>query len=326
MKLRRLYLPLLFLPGSSHLGAQESSSVFNFLSLPSSAHGVALGGRNISLIEDDASLSFQNPALLGSVSNNTLGLNFLTYMRGTKSGSASFARLHGERGTWGINAQFTGYGSIRETDITGAQTGSSRPLDVALSGLYSYNLGERWAGGAAGKLIYSNYAGHTSFAMAADLGINYYDEEIDFSLSAVAANLGGQLKAFGDKRERLPFNLMVGFTKRLAHAPLRIHVTMSDLTRWSAKYYYSADGNTKGGRIFMNHFTLGVDLIPSDRFYIGMGWDFRRAYEMKAAGSGHMAGLSVGAGMMLKRFQIGIAYAKYHVSSPTFSVSLSTRL
>lgn len=192
--------------------------------------------------------------------------------------------------------------------------------------MYSYNLGERWAGGAAGKLIYSNYAGYTSFAMAADLGINYYDEEIDFSLSAVAANLGGQLKAFGDKRERLPFNLMVGFTKRLAHAPLRIHVTMSDLTRWSAKYYYSADGNTKGGRIFMNHFTLGVDLIPSDRFYIGMGWDFRRAYEMKAAGSGHMAGLSVGAGMMLKRFQIGIAYAKYHVSSPTFSVSLSTRL
>ncbi len=327
MNPRKLFAILtIMLLGTLPLHAQESSSVFNFLSLPQSAHATALGGKNISLIEDDASLTFQNPALLSTVSNNTIGLNFLTYMRGAKSGSTSYARAHKERGTWGINAQFTGYGKIKETDESGQQLGDFRPLDFAVSGLYSYTLTDRLAGGATGKIIYSSYAGYNSLAMAVDLGLNYYLEDKDFSLSAVAANLGGQLKAFGDKHERLPFNLAVGFTKRLAHAPLRIHVTMNDLTRWHSKYFYNPEGKSKGGHILMSHFAIGLDIIPSDRFYIAAGWDFRRAYEMKAAGSGHMAGLSVGAGLHLKRFQLGLAYAKYHVSSPTLSVSLSTSL
>ena len=58
--------------------AQESNSVFNFLRLPVSAHSTALGGSNISLIEDDASLIFDNPALLTSVSDKTLNLDFMT--------------------------------------------------------------------------------------------------------------------------------------------------------------------------------------------------------------------------------------------------------
>ena len=98
---------------------QESASVFSFLNLPTSAHTVALGGRNISTIEDDASLIFQNPALMASVSNNSMNLNFMTYMRGSKTGSASFVRLQGERGTWGTGIQFVGYGKMQETTETG---------------------------------------------------------------------------------------------------------------------------------------------------------------------------------------------------------------
>lgn len=44
--------------------AQESQTEYNFLRLPVSAHSAALGGDNITLIEDDASLIFANPALL----------------------------------------------------------------------------------------------------------------------------------------------------------------------------------------------------------------------------------------------------------------------
>ncbi len=326
MSLRKTFILATLLHSTLYLHAQESSSVFNFLTLPNSAHATALGGKNISLIEDDASLTFQNPALLSTVSSNTIGLNFLTYMRGAKSGSASYARAHKERGTWGINAQFAGYGKTQETNELGQQLGDFRPLDVALSGLYSYTLTDKLAAGVSAKFIYSGYAGYTSLAMGVDLGLNYYLEDKDFSLSAVAANLGGQLKAFGDTYERLPFNLVVGFTKRLAHAPLRINVTMSDVTRWSSKYFYNPEGKSKFGRILLNHFTIGLDIVPSDRFYLAAGWDFRRAFEMKAAGSGHLAGLSVGAGIHLKRFQLGLAYARYHVSAPTFNVSLSTNL
>ena len=306
--------------------AQESTSVFNFLNLPTSAHTTALGGRNISLIEDDASLIFQNPALLASVSDNSLNLNFMTYMRGSKTGSASFSRIAGERGTWGVGVQFVGYGNMKETLETGEELGDVRALDMAISGMYSYSLSERWVGAATGKIIYSKYADYTSCGLAVDLGLNYYDEEHDFSVSAVAANLGGQVKAFGEDHERLPFNLQLGFTKSLGHAPIRFSVTMVDISRWSSKYYYHVSKKPKGGSILMNHFCVGVDIIPTKQFYVAAGFNFRRAYEMKAAGSSHAAGLSAGAGLNIKKFKLGLAYAKYHVSAPTLSVSLSYSL
>ena len=305
---------------------QESTSVFNFLNLPTSAHTTALGGRNISLIEDDASLIFQNPALLASVSDNSLNLNFMTYMRGSKTGSASFSRIAGERGTWGVGVQFVGYGNMKETLETGEELGDVRALDMAISGMYSYSLSERWVGAATGKIIYSKYADYTSCGLAVDLGLNYYDEEHDFSVSAVAANLGGQVKAFGEDHERLPFNLQLGFTKSLGHAPIRFSVTMVDISRWSSKYYYHVSKKPKGGSILMNHFCVGVDIIPTKQFYVAAGFNFRRAYEMKAAGSSHAAGLSAGAGLKIKKFKLGLAYAKYHVSAPTLSVSLSYSL
>lgn len=305
---------------------QESTSVFNFLNLPTSAHTTALGGRNISLIEDDASLIFQNPALLASVSDNSLNLNFMTYMRGSKTGSASFSRIAGERGTWGVGVQFVGYGNMKETLETGEELGDVRALDMAISGMYSYSLSERWVGAATGKIIYSKYADYTSCGLAVDLGLNYYDEEHDFSVSAVAANLGGQVKAFGEDHERLSFNLQLGFTKSLGHAPIRFSVTMVDISRWSSKYYYHVSKKPKGGSILMNHFCVGVDIIPTKQFYVAAGFNFRRAYEMKAAGSSHAAGLSAGAGLNIKKFKLGLAYAKYHVSAPTLSVSLSYSL
>ncbi len=323
---RRLLTSLFSLLCASTMAAQESTSVFNFLSLPNSAHTTALGGKNISLIEDDASLTFQNPALLSSVSNNTINFNFLTYMKGCKAGSASFARIAGERGTWGVNAQFVGYGSMTETNELGEVLGDVNALDMAISGLYSYNLSDRWAAGATGKLIYSKYAEYTSFAMAVDLGLNYYDEDHDFSFSAVAANLGGQIKAFGDDHERLPFDLAFGFTKGVANLPVRISVTMTDFSRWSSKYFYSDDGDPSFGHILMNHFNVGVDILPINAMYIALGYNFRRAYEMKAAGSSHAAGLTAGIGINIKKLKLGLAYAKYHVSAPAFSVSAAYSL
>lgn len=322
----RLLFVLSFLGCTTILWGQESSSVFSFLELPTSAHTVALGGKNISTIEDDASLIFQNPALLGSVSNNTMNLNFMTYMRGSKTGSASFVRTQGERGTWGAGIQFLGYGSMQETNAAGEVLGDMHAIDMAFNGMYSYMLSERWAGGATGKMIYSKYADYSSVALAVDLGLNYYDDENDFSFSVVAANMGGQVKAFSDDHEHLPFDLQVGFSKSLGHAPIRFTVAMNNLTRWGSKYFYHVSKKPKGGNVLMNHFDVGVDIIPIQQFYIAAGYNFRRAYEMKAAGGSHGAGLSFGAGINIKKFKFGLAYAKYHVSAPTLAFSANYSL
>ena len=324
--MRRIHFILLFFTCACHLMAQESQSVFNFLSLSSSSHANALGGKNVSSIDNDLSLTFQNPALLSSVEDNTINFNFMTYMKGSKSGSAAFSRIAGDRGTWGVSAQFVGYGSMKETLDTGEIIGETHALDMSLGGMYSYSLNDHWVGGVTGKFLYSKYASYNSCALAVDLGINYYDADQDLSLSAVATNMGGQVKAFGDIHERLPFNLSLGMTKGIAHAPVKVTVTLSDLTRWSKDYFYNPGEEPGFGKIFINHFNLGVEILPTDRIYLALGYNFRRANEMKAAGSSHAAGLTLGAGINLKRFNIGVAYAKYHISAPSLSFSLGYSL
>ena len=49
--------------------AQESQEVYSFLRLPVSAHVAALGGDNVTLTNDDATVIFHNPALITGVSD-----------------------------------------------------------------------------------------------------------------------------------------------------------------------------------------------------------------------------------------------------------------
>lgn len=327
-KLQRTLLLLFALASAACSQAQDASTtIFNFLRLPASSHSMALGGIQVAAPDDDAALLLQNPALMSNVSSRSINLGFLSYMQGCKSANASYAMAAGERGTWGVGAQLLGYGSMKEMNVDGVELGDYSALDMALSGGYSYTLTDHWAGGALGKFVYSKYGHFTSVALAVDLGLNYLNNSGDFSFSLVAANLGGQVKSFGDKREHLPFDLRAGITKQLANAPIRFSVSMVDLTRWSSNYYYNpAREKEKGGRIFMNHFLLGIDILPIEQLYIAAGYNFRRASELKAAGSSHAAGLSFGAGVNLKRFKVGVSYAKYHVSMPAFMANVQCQL
>lgn len=321
-RLLGVLLALALLPASS--SAQGSSSVFDFLNLPTSSHAMALGGKNLSLIEDDASLIFQNPALMSSVSDKTLNLNFLTYMQGSKAGNISYVQAQGERGTWSAMAQFVGYGDMDETDSEGNIIGTERMLDMNISGGYSYLLSDRWAGGVSGKFLYSYYAGYSSIALAVDLGLNYYNSEKDFSFSVVAANLGGQVSAFGEIAESLPMDLQLGLSKGLGQLPVRLHLTFYDMFRWSKDYYYNPDGNLNGFQIFLNHINLGADItLYQGRFWLGLGYNFRRGQEMKAGGSSHAAGLTLGAGINIKKLKLGVAYGNYHIGAPTLSFTLA---
>lgn len=296
--------------------AQESTTAYNFLRLPVSAHVAALGGDNISLIADDASLIFHNPALINDVSDRSINLNFMTYMEGAKTASAAYMMAAGDRGTWGVNAQYMDYGTMKETTAEGQEVGTFSARDIAIGGTFAYALTNSLSGGITAKFITSHIAGYNSLAVGVDLGLNYYDEDLDLSLSAVARNLGGQVKAYDDEFERIPLDLQVGATKRLGQSPLRFSATLSRLNDWSQGF----------GR----HLAIGADVLLSEAFYIAVGYNFRRASEMKISDdegeSAHGAGFSVGAGLQLERFKLHVAYGKYHVSASSILINLSYAL
>ena len=307
-------LMLWLLPFNTH--AQESRTQYNFLRLPVSAHGAALGGDNITIIEDDPTLIFANPALLSSVSDKTIALNYMNYMSGANTASASFNRTVKDRASWAVAAQYIDYGKMKETDQWNNVLGEFSAKDIAVTGYFSYLLTNRLAGGITAKVISSYIADYNSIAIGVDLGLNYYDEERGWSLSAVAKNLGGEVKAYDDNYGRMPIDVQVGVSKTLKGAPFRLSATLTDLTHWNYR--------------FINHLNAGVDVLLSDKIWIGAGYNFRRAHEMKIQSnddeSRHGAGLSLGAGINLERFRINIAYGKYHVSSSSILVNLAYTL
>lgn len=296
--------------------AQDSRTGYNFLRLPVSAHAAALGGDNISIIEDDESMIFNNPALLSSVSDKTINLNYMNYMSGANTASASFNKIIKERASVAASAQFVDYGKMKETDENNIQTGEFSAKDISIAGYFSYMLTDRLAGGITAKFITSYIGDYNSIAMGVDLGLNYYDPEKEWSVSLVAKNLGGQMKAYDDQYDRMPIDIQLGASKRFAHMPFRISATLVDLNHLDYK--------------FINHLVAGVDIIISPTIWVGAGYNFRRANEMKITEtdgeSSHGAGLSFGAGINLERFKLNLAYGKYHVSSSSILINLAYSL
>ena len=142
-------------------------------------------------------------------------------------------------------------------------------------------------------------------AVGVDLGLNYTDSVGDLSIAIAAKNLGGQVKAYDEEFEKIPFDLQVGITKRLTNSPFRFSATLSRLHDWDQG--------------FIKHLALGADVLLSETIYLAAGYNFRRAHEMKITdgdgSSSHGAGLSFGAGISLERFKLHIGYGKYHVSA-----------
>ena len=326
-------LALSLLPWAT-ASAQEYSSAFNTLRLPASVHVAALGGQNVSLIEDAPTAGWANPALYANAADKSLALNIMTYAVGSQWMGAHFTKAFGERHTLAVGAQYMNFGSMDETDETGATTGSINAKDFVIGAGYSYLLSDRWSGGANAKFLVSNLAGYSAMALSVDVGLNYYDEDNDLSVSTSLQNVGTQVKAYENGiHTHLPFALSVGFTKGMAHLPVRFHVTMTDVTRWKSSYYVlpeNKDNEDKQkvsfGKKALNHFIVGVDVLPTDYLYIAAAYNFRRAYELKASGSSHLAGFSVGAGLNIKRFQFGISYAKYHQAGNSIMASAAYTL
>ena len=306
--------------------AQESAAVFNFLRLPLSAHVAALGGNNISLIEDDITLAYNNPALLINVSDNTLNLNYMTYITDSKVAGAMYNKVFGERSVGAIAARYVDYGSFDGYDENNTATGKFEAKDIEIKLMYSYLLTDMLSGGVSGKFITSKYESYSSIALGVDLGLNYYDEEKNFSASLTFNNLGGQVKAFDDKTEKLPFDIQFGFTKRFAHAPLRLSVTLNNLNHWDKKYFYNADGSEDNfSEMVFKHAVFGADLLLGNNFTVSLGYNYRISQELSVAGS-KWDGITAGANLAIKRVKLGASYSKLHVSSSSLLFNISYTL
>ncbi len=311
--MRKRLLYILAFCTSLGASAQSGSDAYEFLNIPVSAHTAALGGRNVSILDDDVTLVFDNPALLSNVSDKMLTLDYASYISSSRKLATAFAKTINDRASWSIGAQMLSYGSMTETDASGNEVGEFSAKDIDVQGSFAYMLSDYWSGGVSAKVLTASYAEYSSVALGVDLGLNYCDEVKGLSMSLVAQNLGGQVDPLYETHESLPFNLAFGFSKSLSNAPLRLSFTFDDIT--------NRDDNP-----FVHHLTMGVDILPSRNSWIALGYNFRRAKEMKLADGSHWAGLSLGMGINIKKVKIGAAWGKYHAAASSLVLNASMAL
>lgn len=311
--------------------AEEGATAYEFLNIPTSSHAWALGGTNIAIIDDDVTLADQNPALLGPEIDMQLGVNYMLYMGNSNFAGARFGKAAGERGAWGAGIRYLNYGSMKEFDHGGVELGSFSAQDMVFEGTYTHDITDRLRGGINVKMVYSHYADYSAFAMAADVGINYYNEERDQSLSVVLKNMGGQLKRFDKDYDRLPFDIQLGYMQALGMSPFSISINALHLTKWKLPYYsHSKDEPDKqqvlkenfGSNLF-RHLIFGLQYAPSEKFYAALAYNYKRATDMSVYQRNFLSGFSLGIGFRVRAWRADISYAMPHKGASSLMLNLS---
>ena len=326
MKYIKLTILLVCLPFLSY--AQSGKNTYDFLRFPTSSRANALGGHTVSLVELEPSLVFHNPALLGGEMDGMVNVNYMNYISNINIGSAIFTKAFRERSSWGVGATYINYGNMKEMNENNEYLGMFSAQDVGLHAFYAYDLSEKWRGGLSLKALYSTIADYSSFGLAVDAGLSYFDTEKDFSFGLALKSIGAQLKYYEDERQNIPWDLQMGFTKRMAHAPVRVSATAMYLNRWK---FDSIDktADAKEDSFFetaFKHLVLGVELIPSDNIWVGIGFNPKTKMDMKLQSGNGLGGFSIGGGVKVSRFNVGASIARYHPSATSLMVSVTMSL
>ena len=134
----------------------------------------------------------------------------------------------------------------------------------------------------------------------------------------------------------MPFDLQIGYTQSLEHAPIRVSVTARNLTRWKLPYHAIESSSYTGGDEIVEksgfvdnlfrHLIFGVEFLPTDRIYIGVGYNYKTRTDMRTAHRNFLSGFSIGGGIKVRMFGIGVALAQQHTGATTLMVNLSTNL
>lgn len=342
MKRLRYFILLIIL--SKLLSAQNSGeAVYEFASIPNAAHVAALG-ENYSLAGEDLAFAYANPALLSPVHNEKFfcsWANIGSSGLGINMGHASYAFSKGNY-MFACGTHFINYGKFEQYSELGSYQGNFTAGDYLFFGTAAIKITDKISAGATLKPVYSSYESYNSFGMLCDLGIAYIDEESLFSAGLVLKNAGAQITTYTEgNREDVPWKLNASVSKKLQHAPFRLHITYHDIQKFRLDYESSSDDSytllnddeeeeetwiEDVSDNLLRHFVIGVELLFGKKFYGAVSYDIQRRKELSLEEGSGLTGMAIGFGLKMKRFDLSYARYVYNPSGASNYLSLQTDL
>ncbi|MBD0822570.1 type IX secretion system protein PorQ [Aestuariibaculum marinum] len=299
-------------------------ATYQFLNLVSSPRQAALGGKVLTNVDYDVTQGLFNPATINMEMDNQLALNYTSYLGGISYGTASYAYTVDRRTqTFHGGITYINYGSFDGYDEDGNSTGTFTGSETALSLGYALQIGysDFYFGGNL-KLITSKLEQYNSFGAAVDLGLIYIDEVNDFHAALAIRNLGTQITTYAGLQEKLPLEVDFGMSQTLENVPIRWHVTLENLQEWPiarpnpSRVTSDLNGNQTEEKIgflgqVIRHTIIGAEVFPEGGFNIRLGYNFRRAEELRLVDQRNFSGLSAGFSIKLNKLRFSYTHAKY---------------
>jgi hypothetical protein len=336
---------LLFFFGGAQAQISGGRHVFQFMTLPPSARITGLGGLQIAVQDEDVAFAATNPAALNPAMDGRLSFNHNFFVSDIQHGYAAYAHhlpkigfmMHG-----GI--QYLNYGELKRADEFGNLLGTFSASETAFTLGASRPLNERFTLGLNTRFGFSRLDTRQSSVIAADLGLMYADTSSRIAVAAVLRNVGTQIAAYGEQSEDLPYDVQIGFSKRLRYLPFRFSVIAQRLNQWDIRYddpnaeeeefiQFGEEtpkenkGNARIDNLF-RHLSFGGEFLlgRNEVFRLRFGYNHLRKREMTVRNFRSLAGFSGGVGIKINRFRFDLGYASYHLGGGVLQVGIGTNL
>jgi len=328
--------------GNAQVGGQAT---YQFLNLTTSPRAAANGGYFVPVMDQDESQVYINPSLLSKQMDNRLVLNYVNYISDINYGYTGYVKDFGKVGTFSLGLNYLNYGKFILADETAQVLGNFTANETAFNLGWGYKLKEKISVGANAKFISSQLYQYKSMGAALDAAVTYFNPEKNFGASLLVKNVGTQFTTHvpGNK-EKLPFDIQVGFSKKLAHAPFRFTVVAHNLVNKSVWYENMEDLKNKsnsltggatttssdtiawGGEI-MRRLALGFEFVPTQNFALRVGYNYQRQQEMKLGGQNKMGavGFSFGTQIKIKMLTFQYTWASYSLAGSAHFISVSAK-
>ncbi|KIA86813.1 type IX secretion system protein PorQ [Flavobacterium sp. AED] len=312
---------------------------YQFLNLVTSPRQAALGGKTVTIYDDDVNQVNFNPATLNADMNNHLALNYGSYFKEVTYGTASYAYTYDRHlQTFQAGVNYVNYGNFDGYDENGQPTSSFTGSEIALSLGYAYNIPNTTIHlGANAKLISSTLESYSSLGGAIDIGALFIDERNDVNWGLAIRNIGTQFTTYNGTNEKLPLEIIAGVSQELENVPIRWHLTLENLQQWNIAFsnperaQSSIDGSSTAEKVSvinnaLRHVIMGVELFPKKSFNIRLGYNFRRAEELRLLEQRNFSGVSLGFGLKMNKLKFNYSYSRYTLAGNTSLFGLTINL
>lgn len=302
---------LLFLITTTVIYPQNA---YRFLNLDTSPRAAALAGSFVAN-NDDPNVVFYNPAGINFLSGNPISFSFLKHLMDINSASLVFSKEYENIGRFSAAVKYINYGNFTKADPTGTKLGNFGAGDIAFAIGYGNRLDNNFYYGTNIKFIYSGIENYSSTAFAVDLGLHYEIPDKLWNFGFSILNLGSQLNSYINKKEDLPLDIRLGFSKQLERVPLRFYWSFNKLNEKQNKFF-----------AHFKQITFGSEIRLGQSFKLRIGYDSEKRKDMKIGTTAGLAGFSIGFGFNTSNYIIDYAYSSMGSIGALHRFGISTNL